>query len=89
MTPLKKACSEARPRADFRTRGRLRELFSVDSLVYTDGRLDVRPMYTLCLVVASFLGGRNFRLIHRKRGVIWKDVYLKCQTGNLDGKVSV
>jgi len=31
MTPLKKACSEARPRADCRTRGRLRELFSVDS----------------------------------------------------------
>ncbi|MBL7184357.1 MAG: NAD(P)/FAD-dependent oxidoreductase [Anaerolineae bacterium] len=31
LTPLKKACSEARPRADFRTRGRLRELFSVDS----------------------------------------------------------
>ena len=31
MTPLKKACSEARPRADFRTRGRLRELFSVHS----------------------------------------------------------
>jgi len=27
MTPLKKACSEARPRADFRTRGRVRELF--------------------------------------------------------------
>ncbi len=31
LTPLKKACSEARPRADFRPRGRLRELFSVDS----------------------------------------------------------
>jgi len=31
LTPLKKVCSEARPRADFRTRGRLRELFSVDS----------------------------------------------------------
>jgi len=31
LTPLKKACSEARPRADCRTRGRLRELFSVDS----------------------------------------------------------
>jgi len=33
MTPLKKACSEARPRADCRTRGRLRELFSVDSIM--------------------------------------------------------
>ena len=32
QTPLKKACSEARPRADFRTRGRLRELFSIDSI---------------------------------------------------------
>ena len=31
MTPLKEVCSEARPRADFRTRGRLRELFSADS----------------------------------------------------------
>ena len=29
-TPLKKVCSEARPRADFRTRGRVRELFSVE-----------------------------------------------------------
>ncbi len=33
MTSLKKACSEARPRADCRTRGRLRELFSVDSMM--------------------------------------------------------
>ena len=31
LSALKKGRSEARPRADFRTRGRLRELFSVDS----------------------------------------------------------
>jgi hypothetical protein len=36
LTPLKKACSEARPRADFRTRGRLRELFSVNSFFVTN-----------------------------------------------------
>jgi len=32
LTPPKKACSEARPRADFRTRGWVRELSSVDSI---------------------------------------------------------
>jgi hypothetical protein len=38
MTPLKKGRSEARPRADFRTRGRVRELFSVKSDIYPNHR---------------------------------------------------
>jgi len=37
MSALKKGRFEARPRADFRTRGRVRELFSVESCYQSNG----------------------------------------------------
>ena len=45
MSALKKGHSEARPRANFRTRGRVRELFSVESNINLAKRIEASERY--------------------------------------------